>query len=106
MDLVVLLPLLMLCLLMALIPSVLVLKVRGLPRIMALVRVLWRGMFMFELACCFAACFGFGFSRIGVCIITSNIALMSNGRKKRSCILGPNSSLSLDEKWKKVIHQA
>jgi hypothetical protein len=92
----------MLCLLMALIPSVLVLKVRGLPRIMALVRVLWRGMFMFRRL--LAACFEFGVLRIGVCIIMKDIALMSNGRKRGCCILGPNSGFSLDEKWKNVFH--
>jgi hypothetical protein len=37
---------------------------------------------MFELACCFAACFGFGFPRIGVCIIMRDVALMSNGQEE------------------------
>jgi hypothetical protein len=89
---------------MALIPLVLAPRVRGLPRIMALVRALWRGMFMFELACCFAACFGFGFSRTGVCIIMRDVALMSNGGKQGCCILGPNSGLSLGEEWKNASH--
>jgi hypothetical protein len=45
---VVLLPLPMVCLLMDLTPLAPVLRVRGLLRIIALVRVLWRGMFVFR----------------------------------------------------------
>jgi hypothetical protein len=97
----VLLPLPTVCLLMALIPLVLAPRVRARLRIMALVRVLWRGMFMFRhllaatLLCCLLRTW---VSRDWRLYYNEDIALTSNGRMEESCILGPNSNLLFDEK--------